>query len=646
MSRLMSLFSSDDLVPEVVESHPLHELCSAATHMYPPANAMLAGIDHNDCRPSAITHTYPPQLALSSNKESAMELDNPWQFVRRVRDDDEQPPNKVFLKEVDRSSKLREDVRELNFSNHDLLLRKCHAQITSNVRKSQMQSAIAQHQQQNQSLQRDSANALASLDENHRKEVAELQNNMVLDRQKAQTEAHAEIECFLAEKESRFEHEMGLARDRLLADNESELTCLDAKYSSKINLLDNQIRHANTLSPAFAPAWRHLVGKKPVATCTNVVGFSPIPGSSSESDADEEPQTDSRPSLTSLLGDVPITNATIGMLAEALAKVLQTPQTTSSRGPCPRRKWLKPPVESFTDTQRQDNKANVRELFKNAFHATKDEEFMLHVSASHEAILSFAHETGPGPDPLAMQWDMTTTHNSMWNQHVIYLLCSQYATMQVANGWARRSSQSIRDNITLKFGQCCKCWRRAQPLSLSDGTRETVQQVGDRLMDQTNERLRLARVLTCRATKFETRKKVTSTLLSDRIATGKHDQAVWEYLQGIVENLGKDGMSSDESEHEDGDVQVFRRKSMPWRADFTHEMQIIDQQCLMGAAVFTPCGSKPAKCLRNAKSKSSQTAIEGLPRAFYDASWLIDQRSSFTVSKKKFQRMEIIVAHQ
>ncbi|KAG1825228.1 hypothetical protein DFJ58DRAFT_738565 [Suillus subalutaceus] len=532
-------------------------------------------------------HTYPPQPALSFNEESAMELDNPWQFARRARDDDEQPPNKVFLKEVDQSSKLREDVCKLNFRNHDLLLRKRHMQITSNVRESQLQSAIAQHQQQNQSLQDDSTNALTSLDENDRKEVAELQNNMVLDRQKAQTEACAEIEHFLAEKESQFEHEMGLARDRLLADNESELTRLDVKYSSKINSLDNQIRHANALSPAFAPAWQHLVGKKPVATYSR---------SSSESDADEEPQTDSRPSLTSLLGDVPIMNATIGMLAEALAKVLQTPQMMSSRGPCPRRKRLKPPVESFMDTQRQDNKANVRELFKNAFHATKDEEFMLHVSASHEAILSFAHGTGPGPDPLAMRWDMTTTHNSMWNQHVIDLLCSQ-------------------DDITLKFGQCRKCWRRVQPLSLSDGTRKTAQQVGDRLVDQTDERLRLARVLTHRVTKFETRKKVMSTLLSDRIATGKHDQAVWEYLQDIVENLGKDGMSSDESEHEDGDI------------------QIIDQQRLMGAAVFTPRGSKPAKHLR-------------LPRAFYDASWLVDQRSSFTVSKKKFQRMEIIVAHQ
>ncbi|KAG1823062.1 hypothetical protein EV424DRAFT_1321542, partial [Suillus variegatus] len=142
----------------------------------------------------------------------------------------------------------------------------------------------------------------------------------------------------------------------------------------------------------------------------------------------------------------------------------------------------------------------IRELFKSAFHATKDEEYMLHVPASREAILSFGHGTGPGPDPLALQWDMATTHKSEWNQKVIDLLCSQYATLQESNRWAERSLESIRDDIRLKFSQCCKCWRKAQPLSLSDGTRETMQQVGDRLVDQTNERLWLARVLTRRAT--------------------------------------------------------------------------------------------------------------------------------------------------
>jgi hypothetical protein len=135
-----------------------------------------------------------------------------------------------------------------------------------------------------------------------------------------------------------------------------------------------------------------------------------------------------------------------------------------------------------------------------------------------------------------------------------------------------------------------------------------------------------------------------SALLSDRIATGKDDQAVWAYLHSLVETLGKDGMSSDESEHEDGDVQVFRLKKMSWRADVSHEMHIIDQQRLAGAANFTPRGSKPAKRFRNTNRESSRKAIEGLPRALYNSLWLNDQPPSFTVSDKKLQRMEIIVS--
>ncbi|KAG1756940.1 hypothetical protein EDD22DRAFT_737882, partial [Suillus occidentalis] len=179
----------------------------------------------------------------------------------------------------------------------------------------------------------------------------------------------------------------------------------------------------------------------------------------------------------------------------------------------------------------------VRELFYTTFHFAKDDEYMLHVTASHEAISSFMHEAGTGPDPLELHWDMTTTHNSKWNQKVIDILCSQYTSMFEKNQWASRSHQSIIHDITKKFNQCHNSWRKAQPRMLNNGTRETMREVEDRLMDQTNERLRLTRVLTRRATKFETRKKVTSALLSDRIATGKDDQAVWAYLHSLVETL-------------------------------------------------------------------------------------------------------------
>ncbi|KAG1837610.1 hypothetical protein C8R48DRAFT_680274 [Suillus tomentosus] len=500
---------------------------------------------------------------------------NSWEPPRRKRDEDDQRPNKIFLKEVDQSSRLRDDVRELQFSKHDLLLRKRQIQINANSRELDLQSTITQYREHQGFLERDKADALTILNENHHKELAELQNRMVLGLHEAQQEACTERDALLAEKDALLQYEARVAREKLLAEKEAELARFSFEYSSKIASLD-----AKDLSP-------HV---------RILSGFSTIPDPSSDSDGNEGPQTsiggDAAPPLTSLLADVPIQDATVGMLVEALAKVLQIPsQTTSPKAARSKRKTHKPPIEDFTDAQRRNNKANVRELFYTAFHIVKDDEYMLH-----------------------------------WNHKVIDILCSQYTGMFEKDHSASRSRQSIINDITKKFNQCRHSWRKAQPRMLSDGTRETMQEVEDRLVDQTNERLQLTRVLTRRATKFETRKKVTSALLSDRIATGKDDQVVWAYLQSLVETLGKDGMSSDESEHEEGEVQVFWLKKMPWRADVDNEMRIIDQQRLAGAANFTPRGSKPAKRFHMCYSASLYASLyvpPPLPRiastVFFDA---------------------------
>jgi hypothetical protein len=172
-------------------------------------------------------------------------------------------------------------------------------------------------------------------------------------------------------------------------------------------------------------------------------------------------------------------------------------------------------VEYFTDDQHRENKvrdlpfetallikpqASVWDLFKETFHLMKDDEYMLYEGAACEAVLLFIGGIGPSPDPLALQWDMTATHKSDWNQKVIDHLCSLYMTMQESNHWTGRSQQSIRRDITLKFDQCRKCWRKACPQVTSDGTHETMQQVGDRLVDHMNERLQIARVLSRRTT--------------------------------------------------------------------------------------------------------------------------------------------------
>jgi hypothetical protein len=144
--------------------------------------------------------------------------------------------------------------------------------------------------------------------------------------------------------------------------------------------------------------------------------------------------------------------------------------------------------------------ANIPELFKTVFHLTKDQEYIMYDGASREAIASFLGGTGPGPDPLALQWDMAITHKLDWNQQVIGMLLSLYISMEEKNHWIARSHQSITNDITLKFSQCNQCRRKAQPLICNNGTRKSMPEVGDRLVEKMNERLWLARVLTRRTT--------------------------------------------------------------------------------------------------------------------------------------------------
>ncbi|KAG1803959.1 uncharacterized protein BJ212DRAFT_1486920 [Suillus subaureus] len=249
MSHLTSyLFldgADDDPTTPAVESYPLNKLCPAvALHMYPPWPVISASLD---------PRTSPPSPATLLGKEFGMDLfDNPWGIAHRKRDDNDQPPNKIFLKEVNQLSRLWDDVCELNFSKPNLLLCKQQIQTNANSQESNLRSIIMQYQEHQEVLEHGKADALASLNENHHNELTDFQ----------------------------------------------------------------------------------------------------IPDTSSDSDRDEGSQTCIRgavPPLTLLLSDVPIQNATIGMLVEALAKVLQ--QTASPRAAQSKLKTHETHIENFTDAQ-------------------------------------------------------------------------------------------------------------------------------------------------------------------------------------------------------------------------------------------------------------------------------------------------------
>ena len=112
-------------------------------------------------------------------------------------------------------------------------------------------------------------------------------------------------------------------------------------------------------------------------------------------------------------------------------------------------------------------------------------------------------------------------------------------------------------------------------------------------------------------------------MLATKEAKGDGDAVAWRFLNDIIITLGSDGMSSEDSEGEDTEP-IFCTHILPWRKDITKELNIIDQQRQRDSDVFSPRGAKAAKRIRSDNfSKSERKAVKGLPRPFYDQSWLV-----------------------
>ena len=126
------------------------------------------------------------------------------------------------------------------------------------------------------------------------------------------------------------------------------------------------------------------------------------------------------------------------------------------------------------------------------------------------------------------------------------------------------------------------------------------------------------------------------------------DLFLWKWLVSVLEYLGPDGMSSDESSTE-GFETVYRVKNMLWRRNVIDCMDIIGRQRHKDADIFTPKGSKPTKRVRGtANPPSTREPVRGLPRSFYDDGWFEQQdwhhQSKLRSTTEEFEWYRIAVA--
>jgi hypothetical protein len=110
-------------------------------------------------------------------------------------------------------------------------------------------------------------------------------------------------------------------------------------------------------------------------------------------------------------------------------------------------------------------------------------------------------------------------------------------------------------------------------------------------------------------------------MIKHKEANKASDLASWKWLSAVVDRLGTDGMSSDDSSME-GVETVYRVKNMAWRRDINRYLDIIDDERKENSDIYCPQGAKPIKRIRGHRNPvSTRAPVQELPRTFYDDDW-------------------------
>ena len=135
---------------------------------------------------------------------------------------------------------------------------------------------------------------------------------------------------------------------------------------------------------------------------------------------------------------------------------------------------------------------------------------------------------------------------------------------------------------------------------------------------------------------------------------GDHQQGnlwIWMWLERLLERLGDQGMSSDESD-EEGVEEVWRVRRMGWRqAEVEGYMDTIDMQPSLDRELFRRHGSIGLRRIRGRHNPvTTRQAVARLPRSLYDGKWLGKQTKRYLegtlkMSKEKFQLLDISAKH-
>jgi hypothetical protein len=240
-----------------------------------------------------------------------------------------------------------------------------------------------------------------------------------------------------------------------------------------------------------------------------------------------------------------------------------------------------------------------------------------------------------------LRLDMKRSANSDWNMAVLHILTKRVEKAYHHAHLPPRQREYFEDIVRDKFERARAHWRKGQQRVTENCVLETADELVKRITEGKDRELMNARdrerkaavcgtdvaryrqrALTAQQ-KFNRRMDAVKATINHKEIEGASDTHIWRYLESMLNALGKESMSSDESDYEPEIGTFFRPKTMPWRRNIIKELQLIDQEHRRIGNVERRRGAKPVIRKRDGiNTESISEPVSGLPIALYDPGWL------------------------
>ncbi|KAL5512288.1 hypothetical protein ACEPAG_9367 [Sanghuangporus baumii] len=263
----------------------------------------------------------------------------------------------------------------------------------------------------------------------------------------------------------------------------------------------------------------------------------------------------------------------------------------------------------------------IRKVIRETYNVTTVLDFLFCATADPILVETFNRTGAGGPDEARPLVDMRDTLASEWNKEVIRILVDKIMRREKAIKLGLTKSDWVR-SIKNRLRNIRAQWKNGQAQPKSDGgSFETSKEVDDRVTKQHTEGLTRARRNSRRHNKYRSRLRIVGSKVKQcEILNDEEEGRRWKKTQDVLEKLGPAGMSSDESDPDDG-FSGTRVKAMPWRRNIRTLLVHIDSH-RSDRTIYSRRGAKPVLRERRGYKETSREPVLNLPLSFYNGNWL------------------------